>query len=90
VNDAIARDLVILASHLRRAAHSIDSLQREMREARKPGTISSRSDAADDHDFASITGEADRPLLWRDQRYHSETDSRAAAEAADRDSETDE
>jgi len=72
-SDAIARDFVILASHLRRAAHSIDFLLKEMRLAREPGTLSTRSAAADGQDFQSITDGAVRP--WIDRRYNREAGS---------------
>jgi len=85
MSDAIARDFVILASHLRRAAHSIDSLLAEMRMARVRSPV--RGAGADVEDFVSITGEADRPSqtipFWIDERYGNEVSSAAGVSEAD-------
>jgi len=70
----IERDLYILASHLRRAAHSIDSLQRELRKERKARKLATPSDDATEE--KSNGAEAlSEPLLWRDRRYGNAYDS---------------
>ena len=70
--DTVTRDLVILASHLRRAAHSIDSLQREVRRERENGTLAPEgADAVEEivPNKSEVSESSAPKALWIEERY---------------------